>query len=47
MAKGTSFADKAKRGGKKDKDFTVVKYVKSFESEKTGDTMLGKFAVIK
>ena len=38
MAKGTSFAEKSKRGDKKDKDFTVVKYVKSVESEKTGGT---------
>ena len=34
MAKGTSFADKAK--GKKDKSQTFVKYVKSTKSDKTG-----------
>ena len=36
MAKGTSFAEKAKRGAKKEKEFTVVKLVKSVVSEKTG-----------
>ena len=36
MAKGTSFAEKAKRGKKKEKEFTVVKYVKSIVSEKSG-----------
>ena len=36
MAKGTSFAEKAKRGKKKEKEFTVVKYVKSVVSEKSG-----------
>lgn len=36
MAKGTSFAEKAQRGKKKDKEFTVVKYVKSIVSEKSG-----------
>ncbi|MAG21414.1 MAG: hypothetical protein QF613_03975 [Candidatus Marinimicrobia bacterium] len=38
MAKGTSFAEKAKRGLKKEKQFRVVKYVKSVVSEKTGQT---------
>ena len=37
MAKGTSFAEKAQRGSKKnDKKFTVVKYVKSVVAEKSG-----------
>jgi len=37
MAKGTSFAEKAQRGAKKnDKKFTVVKYVKSVVAEKSG-----------
>ena len=36
MAKGTSFAEKAKRGIKKEKEFKVVKYVKSIVSEKSG-----------
>ena len=37
MAKGTSFAEKAQRGAKKnEKKFTVVKYVKSVVAEKTG-----------
>ena len=36
MAKGTSFAEKAKRGLKKDKQFSIVKFVKSVVSEKTG-----------
>ena len=38
MAKGTSFAEKAKRGKKKEKEFTVVKYVKSVVSENPGIT---------
>ena len=36
MAKGTSFAEKAQRGAKKEKKFTVVKYVKSVVAEKSG-----------
>ena len=36
MAKGTSFAEKAKRGIKREEEFTVVKYVKSIVSEKSG-----------
>ena len=35
MAKGTSFAEKAERSKKQDKEFTVVKYVKSIISEKS------------
>ncbi len=36
MAKGTSFAEKAKKGAKKEKKFTVVKYIKSVVAEKSG-----------
>ncbi len=36
MAKKLSFADKAKRGQKKGPNFSMVKYVKSVLSEKTG-----------
>ena len=36
MAKGTSFLDKVKKGAEKEKQFSMVKYVKSVVSEKTG-----------
>ncbi|MEE9166153.1 MAG: hypothetical protein V3U24_01615 [Candidatus Neomarinimicrobiota bacterium] len=36
MAKGKSFADKIKQSGAEVKQFSIVKYVKSVVSEKTG-----------
>jgi len=36
MAKEKSFAEKVKKSGKKGKQFSVIKYVKSVVSEKTG-----------